>query len=124
MLAVYSGIREERPSREILKEYFADRCWHGLSLVEAVRRGLELSEQHPEKAPFVWLTQYNAGASRVAMAALTLQGITHEELQDGFPCDPDSAPEGCPSLLGMNLFFIFMFMLFYVYSVLFAFSLF
>ena len=124
MLAVYSGVREERPSREILKECFADRYWHGLSLVEAVRRGLELSKQRAEKAPFVWLTQYNAGASRVALAALTLRGITHDELQNGFLCDPDSAPEECPTLLCMNRFLIFVctladiywvsFLLFYV----------
>ena len=88
-----TGIREERPSREILKEYFAvgteeSRHWHGLSLAQAVQKGLDLSARHPQKAPFMWLTAYNSGAARVALAALSLLGISQEDLDAGFPSDP------------------------------------
>ena len=93
-----TGIREERPSRELLKDYFAvgtpqSRHWHGLSLAQAVLKGLQLSERHPEKAPFMWLTAYNSGASRVALAALSLLGISEEDLDEGFPSDPDASPD-------------------------------
>ena len=93
-----TGIREERPSRDILKEYFAvgtpeSRHWHGLSLVEAVQKGLELSARHPQKAPFMWLTAYNSGAARVALAALSLLGISRQDLDAGFPSDPDASPD-------------------------------
>ena len=93
-----TGIREERPSRDILKEYFAvgtpeSRHWHGLSLVEAVQKGLELSARHPQKAPFMWLTAYNSGAARVAPAALSPLGISQQDLDAGFPSDPDASPD-------------------------------
>ena len=93
-----TGIREERPSRDILKEYFAvgtpeSRYWHGLSLVEAVQKGLELSARHPQKAPFMWLTAYNSGAAKVALAALSLLGISQQDLDAGFPSDPDASPD-------------------------------
>ena len=90
MFCFRTGIREERPSRDILKEYFAvgtpeSRYWHGLSLVEAVQKGLELSARHPQKAPFMWLTAYNSGAAKVALAALSLLGISQQDLDAGFP---------------------------------------
>ena len=93
-----TGTREERPSRDILKEYFAvgtpeSRHWHGLSLVEAVQKGLELSARHPQKAPFMWLTAYNSGAARVAPAALSPLGISQQDLDAGFPSDPDASPD-------------------------------
>ena len=93
-----TGIREERPSRDILKEYFAvgteeSRHWHGLSLAQAVQKGLDLSARHPQKAPFMWLTAYNSGAARVALAALSLLGISQEDLDAGFPSDPDASPD-------------------------------
>ena len=50
-----TGIREERPSRELLKDYFAvdtpqSRHWHGLSLAQAVLKGLQLmvQEEHED----------------------------------------------------------------------------
>ena len=98
VVLVCTGIREERPSRDILKEYFAvgteeSRHWHGLSLAQAVQKGLDLSARHPQKAPFMWLTAYNSGAARVALAALSLLGISEEDLDAGFPSDPDASPD-------------------------------
>ena len=67
--------------------------WHGLPLAQAVQKGLDLSARHPQKAPFMWLTAYNSGAARVALAALSLLGISEEDLDAGFPSDPDASPD-------------------------------
>ena len=49
-------------------------------------RGLQLEKER--KQPFSWLTCTNAGASEVCEAALKLLGITQEELDQGYYCDP------------------------------------
>ena len=43
--------------------------------------------------PFTWLTATNRGASEVCAEALRLEGITDEELQRGYYCDPATKSE-------------------------------
>ena len=51
-----------------------------------MERGIHLAEE--AKEPFAWLTCTNAGASEVCKAALTLVGVTDNDLKDGYFCDP------------------------------------
>ena len=51
-------------------------------------QGMRLAEERG--AVFTWLTCTNKGAASVCKAALHLQGITEEDLQQGYPCDPQT----------------------------------
>ena len=87
-LLFLNRIRETQATRDELDEYFEGRHWERLSLREAVARGQVLSEQRGE--PFTWLCHNNKGASEVCEAALLNMGISPENLQEGFLCDPAS----------------------------------
>ena len=50
--------------------------------------GSRLHLEKERKQPFSWLTCTNAGASEVCAAALRLIGITQQELDQGYLCDP------------------------------------
>ena len=73
---------------EVLAEYFGDRYFRGLSLVQAVERGMLLAEESGKV--FSWLASTNAGAANVCRAALGLMGIRQQELAHGYLCDPTS----------------------------------
>jgi len=92
-LLFQNRIREKQPTREMLVEYFADRHWSTtrragipLSLMEAVQRGIEIGRQYDR--PFTWLTVTNKGSEEVCEAALSLMGVTEEELATGYYPDP------------------------------------
>ena len=53
-----------------------------------MRTGMRLAKEAQE--PFAWLTCTNKGASEVCKAALTLEGVTDDQLASGYPCDPTS----------------------------------
>ena len=90
-LVFLNSIREEQPSRGRLVEYFGDRHWKGLTLGAYVKRGMQLARD--KGVPFTWLTATNRGASEVCAEALRLEGITDEELQRGYYCDPATKSE-------------------------------
>ena len=69
-------------------DYFQERHWRSVSLVTAVERGMRLEEQSGQV--FTWLTCTNSGAADVCRAALSIQGITEDELAGGYLCDPTS----------------------------------
>ena len=48
--------------------------------------GMELAKKYDE--PFSWLTCANSGASEVCEAALSVLGVTAEQLASGYLCDP------------------------------------
>ena len=94
-LLFQNRIREKQPTRGMLREYFGDRHWSTnrrsgtpVSLVEAVRRGIEIGREHD--CPFTWLTVTNKGAEEVCEAALSLEGVSEEELATGYHPDPAS----------------------------------
>ena len=47
---------------------------------------MELAEENGY--PFTWLTNTNKGTSEVCAAALSLMGISEDELSQGYLCDP------------------------------------
>ena len=49
---------------------------------------MELAKK--EHQPFAWLTCTNQGVSQVCKAALDLEGVTEEEVDSGYFCDPTS----------------------------------
>ena len=87
-LLFLNRIRERQPTRADLLEYFGDRQWHHYSLRECVAYGMELGRQQGRQ--FFWFTHTNAGASRVCREAVALEGITDEDLENGYLCDPES----------------------------------
>ena len=86
-LVFLNRIRSKQPDREVLSEYFAERQWT-CDLIEAVHRGLTIAAS--SRKAFMWLTSTNKGASEVCEAALTLLGITAQDLLQGYLCDPNS----------------------------------
>jgi hypothetical protein len=86
-LGFLNRIRWKQPTREQLLEYFGDRHLR-CHLRRAVALGMSLSLEQGH--PFIWLCHNNAGASEVCEAALEEVGITPEELENGYCCDPTS----------------------------------
>ena len=85
-LLFLNRIRERQPTRATLKEYFGERHWAKYSLDECVAYGMQLQEE--SKEPFAWLTCTNRGAAEVSSAALRVKGVSKEELDKGYLCDP------------------------------------
>ena len=85
-LLFLNRIRSSQPDRETLSEYFGDRHWHHRTLESCVAEGMELAAQ--KQQPFSWLTNTNKGAAEVCQAALNYMGVTPQQLEDGFCCDP------------------------------------
>ena len=90
-LLFLNRIREKQPEKATLREYFADRHWQDQSMEACVAAGMKLAEQAGE--PFSWLTCANSGASDVCTSALSVLGISAEELASGFLCDPATKSE-------------------------------
>ena len=55
---------------------------------DSVEHGMELAKKTGKH--FSWLTCTNRGAAEVCEAALRVLGVTQEELDWGYPCDPTS----------------------------------
>ena len=87
-LLFLNRIRERQPTRADLQEYFGDRQWHHYSLRECVAYGMEIGRQRGRQ--FFWFTHTNAGASRVCREAVACEGISDEDLENGYLCDPES----------------------------------
>ena len=87
-LLFQNRIRSKQPDKEFLRQYFGDRHWDGCSLEECVKDGMQIAEE--TKKQFLWLTCTNKGYSEVCEAALRAQGITDEQLDKGYPCNPAS----------------------------------
>jgi hypothetical protein len=85
-LLFQNRIREQQPDRPTLQEYFGDRHWENDTLQQCVAYGMELADK--EKEVFTWLTSTNRGAAEVCEAALRNLGITRDEVDKGFLCDP------------------------------------
>jgi hypothetical protein len=79
------AIRTKQPAKKYLYEYFEGRMLPD-SLKEAVAYGLRLGQT--QRKIFFWLCVTNPGADEVNRAALSLLGITEEQLSTGFPGDP------------------------------------
>ena len=71
-----------------MREYFGERHWSGYTLDESVAYGMQIATESGKH--FSWLTCTNKGASEVCEAALRVLGVTEEELEWGYPCDPAS----------------------------------
>ena len=93
-LLFLNRIRVEQPDRPCLEEYFDERRWppsgpyQQMSLQECVAKGMELGEQQNDV--FIWLTSTNSGAADVCTAALLNKGITKDDPDRGYHCDPTS----------------------------------
>ena len=87
-LLFQNRIRSEQPGKPVLQEYFGDRHWSTNNLDACVKRGMQIAAA--SKKHFQWLTCTNKGASEVCEAALRAKGITDEQLEAGYPCDPTS----------------------------------
>jgi len=87
-LLFLNRIREEQPQKVVLQQYFADRHWRRESMETCVALGMKLAEKAAE--PFSWLTCTNDGASSVSTAALSVLGISADDLASGFMCDPQT----------------------------------
>ena len=87
-LVFLNRIRHKQPDRSLLSEYFGERHWKGVGLLECVQRGMDMARESGR--PFTWLTSTNAGAAEVCAAALACRGITSAELDEGYECDPNS----------------------------------
>ena len=76
-----------------MREYFGDRQWcrRRRSLTDCIRLGEQRALEYKE--PFTWLTSTNRGAAEVCLAALLSHGITHEDLDKGYLCDPTTQPD-------------------------------
>ena len=97
-LAFLNSIRHHPTDRDTIREYFQDRFWdhrgvYGprVTLEQAVASGLQISERTGDT--FQWLTATNRGAAKVSRAALAYLGLTDDDLNDGFPCDPESGSD-------------------------------
>ena len=86
-LLFLNRIRSVQPTRALLREYFAERHWSG-SLTAWVGEGMRIVRESGR--PFLWFTATNAGAAEVSRAALRYLGISDEELEEGYLCDPTS----------------------------------
>ena len=87
-LVFQNRIREGQPEKKVLEEYFGERQWKAWELDVCVQYGMELGKA--EGTVFTWLTARNRGAAEVCEAALRSLGITADDLQGGFLCDPQT----------------------------------
>ena len=78
-------IRKQQPAKRYLYNYFEGRMLPD-SFERAVAYGLRLAKNSGKI--FFWLCVTNPGADTVNRAALSLLGITEEQLSTGFPGDP------------------------------------
>ena len=85
---VRNRVRCEQLDMPRLEEYFGYRHWTDHDLRDCVRSGMPLAEEAQQ--PFAWLTCTNKGARGGYRAALDLAGVTEEELDTGYYCDPTS----------------------------------
>ena len=87
-LLFLNRIREKQPEKSLLTEYFEGRHWRHQDLESCVSFGMGLAKKSDQ--PFYWLTCANSGASDVCQAALSVLGISEEELLLGYFCDPST----------------------------------
>ena len=87
-LLFQNRIREHQVEKECIRDYFGDRHWTQYTLGECVAYGLMLAKD--KGTVFTWLTATNRGSTTVCEAALDHLGISAEELDGGYPCDPTS----------------------------------
>ena len=80
--------RCEQPAKSVIREYFGERHWSKWTLDASVAYGMELASETGKH--FSWLTCTNRGAAEVCEAALRVIGVTQEELDWGYACDPTS----------------------------------
>ena len=85
-LLFLNRIREKQPSKDLLREYFADRHFGRQDLAACIRMGEQLAERYGQ--PFTWLASTNLGAAEVCSEALRSLGITEDDLELGHLCDP------------------------------------
>ena len=87
-LLFQNRVRYAQPSKAVLQEYFGERHWSQYSLASCVKYGMQIAEETGK--PFTWLTATNKGSSEVCEEALDIVGVTADELEKGYLCDPAS----------------------------------
>ena len=87
-LLFQNRVRYTQPSKPVLEEYFGERHWSQYSLASCVKYGMQIAEETGK--PFTWLTSTNKGSSEVCEEALDIVGVTADELEKGYLCDPAS----------------------------------
>jgi hypothetical protein len=65
-----------------------ERHWYDHSLSDCVQYGLELAKE--KNTVFTWLCSTNRGSNDVCKAALAVGGVSMEDHEGGYRCDPTS----------------------------------
>ena len=84
-LRFLSTIRLKQPFKTEVIDYFRGRHWD-CTLKNAVAIGME--KERTTGHPFSWLCVTNAGAAEVVRNALSIMGVTQEQLSRGMSGDP------------------------------------